>query len=113
MKRNTMKNIILSALIGSLLVFGASCSKKITPPINESATSGGLSAGNNINYPPAEYTENSIEGTLDDNSVQQISPDMVVDANTDPTSREYLIEHGRSTENLLPIADWSKYTHRR
>ncbi len=106
MKPDTIKNILLSAVMGSLLVFGASCSKKaVVPPLTGSADNGSMSAGNTINYPPAEYSENSIEGTLDDNSVEQMnaSADMVVDANTDPKIKEYLAEHGRSTDNLLPI----------
>lgn len=105
MKKKAIQSIILTSLMGSLILFGSGCSKKsVMPPSGSSGSGGDLSAGNDINYPPAEYSEGSIEGTLDDNgSMIQDGSDLVADASTDPTSREYLIQHGRSTENLSPV----------
>lgn len=106
MKQKAIQSIILTSLMGSLILFGSGCSKKnVVPPMANSSGSGGISSGNDINYPPAEYTEESIEGTLDDNgnSVEDGMEVVGVDASTDPTSREYLIQHGRSTANLSPV----------
>ena len=105
MKQIAFKTVILSILMGSLIFFGSGCSKKsVVPPASNSSANGGMSSGTDINYPPAEYSEGSIEGSLDDNTgALADGSDMVADAATDPSSKEYLIEHGRSSDNLLPV----------
>ncbi len=63
----TTKLIKVLTLI-SLTLFIVSCSKRIVDaPYSESST-GELSKGTDINYPPAEYSEEGLpkEGTLDD-----------------------------------------------
>jgi len=104
MKQKAFKTLLLTALLGSLIVVGSGCSKKSVVPPGATPADGGMNTGTDINYPQAEYSEGSIEGTLDDTtpSFQDVN-NMVVDANTDPKTRDYLTQHGRSSENLLSV----------
>ncbi len=102
MKKRCCRNLALSMLVGSLLLFGAGCGKKtvIPPDANQGAVSSEMSGGKDINYPPAEgngYSEDSLPtvGNLDD-SVAPISE-------PDQQSDEYKRLHGRCSANLLPI----------
>ncbi len=109
MKQKVIQTVLLTALMGSLVVFTSSCSKKsVVPPASKgSASSGSMSSGNDINYPPAEYSEGSIEGTLDDggNLGGADGSNITMDGTMggDTANREYKLAHGRSSENLQPI----------
>lgn len=104
MKQKAFSTLLLTALLGSLIVVGSGCSKKSIVPPGSTSADGGLNNGTDITYPQAEYSEGSIEGTLDDTptSFQDVD-NMVVDANTDQNSREYLIRQGRSSDKLVPV----------
>ncbi len=104
MKQKAFKTLLLTALLGSLIVVGSGCSKKSVVPPGAASPDAGMNSGTDINYPQAEYSEGSIEGTLDDTttSFQDVN-NMTVDGNTDPNSREYLTQHGRSSDKLLPV----------
>ncbi len=104
MKQTAFKTLLLTALLGSLIVVGSGCSKKSVVPPGSTSADGGMNTGTDITYPQAEYSEGSIEGTLDDttNSFQDVN-NMVVDENTDAKTREYLTQHGRSSDKLLPV----------
>ncbi len=115
MKQIVFRTIAYSALLG-LLVIGTGCGKKsVVPPVpNSSGGGGSMSSGNDINYPPAEYSEDAIEGTLDDGGTladqEGGGMGMAADGATDQASREYMLTHGRSSENLLPIYyDFDQY----
>ena len=108
MKQKVIQTILLTTLMGSLVVFTTSCSKKsVVPPVAKGSSNSSMSSGNDINYPPAEYSEGSIEGTLDDggNLNGSDSSNMTMDGTMggDAASREYKLAHGRSSENLQPI----------
>jgi len=107
MKQSVFSTLVYSVAIGSLVLLGSGCSKKsVVPPVSSpSASSGGMSSGNDINYPPAEYSETSIEGTLDDGGLMAGSDgqNLMVDGSMDSSSKEYLMTRGRSSENLSPI----------
>ncbi|WP_163335922.1 OmpA family protein [Desulfopila sp. IMCC35008] len=98
MKTRTGKNLLLTALVSSLILLGSGCSKKsIVPP--ESTTGG--STGGTLSYPPAEngaFSENNMpaEGTLDDTSGSSY---LAEDTQTD----EYKMAHGRTSPGLSPI----------
>lgn len=105
MKQKAFKTLILTALMGSLIVVGSGCSKKSVVPPGANSPDGGMNSGTEITYPQAEYSEGSIEGTLDDTNSTTFDDvnNMVVDANTDAASKAYLTEHGRSSDQLLPV----------
>lgn len=104
MKQIAFKPLLLTALMGSLIIVGSGCSKKSVMPPGTASQDGGMNSGTDITYPQAEYSETSIEGTLDDttSSFDDVN-NMVVDANTDPASRTFLLEHGRSSAGLSPV----------
>jgi peptidoglycan-associated lipoprotein len=102
MKKSLSKTLALSALIGSLVIFGAGCAKKnVFPPNTNGGAGSELSGGKDINYPSAEngYSENSlpVEGTLDDSNATGMY------SAADQQSDEYKRTHGRSSANLFPI----------
>lgn len=110
MKQKIIQTILLTTLMGSLVVFTTSCSKKsVVPPTakGSSSSSSNMSSGNDINYPPAEYSEGSIEGTLDDsNNLEEtggsnINMDGTMGGNT--ANKDYKLAHGRSSESLQPV----------
>ncbi|PID77461.1 MAG: hypothetical protein CSB24_01280 [Deltaproteobacteria bacterium] len=125
MKTDSIKTIIFAALMSSILIFGIGCTKKdVMPPLSGSASSDGvdMSSGNDIEYPAADgYSEESLEGSLDDTGFSGGADgtgaygadadgygsnsygNMTVDSSTDQATRDYLIEHGRCSENLLPV----------
>ena len=101
MKKRLSRNLALSVLIGSFLLFGVGCGKKnvIPPDAGQGATGSEMSGGKDIHYPLAEeggYSEDNlpVEGTLDDSG-------MMLPA--DQQSDEYKRMHGRSSVNLSPI----------
>ncbi len=110
MNTKIANGILLSSLIGSLLLFGSGCGKKSVTPLEGDSSTGTLSGGTNIEYPPAEtgYSENNLasEGTLDDTGSPQegemIGNLSVNTAQTEQTD-EYKQEHGRSSVGLSPI----------
>lgn len=109
MKQKVIQTILFTALMGSLVIFTTSCSKKsVVPPVAKgSSNSSSMSSGNDINYPPAEYSEGSIEGTLDDggNLGGSDSSNITMDGTVggEAASQEYKLAHGRSSDNLQPI----------
>jgi peptidoglycan-associated lipoprotein len=110
MKKRLSRNLALSALISSFLLFGVGCGKKnVLPPDGNQGSSGTqMSAGKDINYPLAEdgYSEDNlpVEGTLDDSNLSDqnaIGSEMMLPA--DQQTDEYKRIHGRSSANLAPI----------
>ncbi len=103
MKKKLCRNLALSALVGSLLLFGAGCSKKTVMPPDTGGSD--MSGGKDINYPKADggYSEDSLptEGSLDDQTSGQGGTSMMSDA--DQQSDEYKRLHGRSSPNLSPV----------
>jgi peptidoglycan-associated lipoprotein len=113
MNKNFHTTLLLSLLLGSLVLFGAGCSKKtVVPPGIDGETGSTLSGGKDINYPPAqggEYSEENLPtvGTLDDTEMENTTVgetgppgEGVPPANQ---TAEYRQVHGRSSANLLPI----------
>jgi peptidoglycan-associated lipoprotein len=102
MKKRIVHTIILSALIGSLVLFGSGCDKKVvTPPDGGSDMSG----GKNIDYPNADgYSENNLgkDGTLGDTGRGGGRGNLSVNSG-DEQSDAYKREHGRCTPGLNPI----------
>jgi peptidoglycan-associated lipoprotein len=99
MKTTTIRTIILSSLLGSLILFGGGCDKKVvTPP-----DGGDMSGGKNIDYPDG-YSENSTgrEGGLGDTGRGGRSGNLSVNTNDD-ASDAYKREHGRCTPGFSPI----------
>ena len=104
MKKRLSRTLALSALLGSLVLFGAGCGKKtVLPPEVEQGLE--MPGGKDINYPPAEggYSEEGlpVEGRLDDSANAANGSGMLSAA--DQQSDEYKRTHGRSSENLYPI----------
>jgi len=107
MKKRLSRTLALSALIGSILLFGAGCSKKtVIPP--DAMQGSDMSGGKDIHYPPANgsYSEDNLplEGTLDDSNLAGQAGDstsLLYDA--DQQSDEYKRIHGRCSDNLAPI----------
>ncbi len=102
MNKRIFTTIVLSSLLGSLILFGAGCSKKtVVPPGSGGSAGAGAPGGTDINYPSAEggYAEGSLsaEGNLDDTTGSGMGT--LADNQTD----EYKMAHGRSSENLSPI----------
>lgn len=100
MKKRLSRTLAFSAVIGSLVLFGAGCGKKtIIPP--DGSTGSEISEGKDINYPMAEggYSEGSLprEGSLDDSTGAGLM------SAADQQSDEYKRIHGRCSENLSPI----------
>jgi len=100
MEKRFSTTIILSALIGSLLLFSPGCSKKNVIPPDTAAES--PTGGRDINYPLAEgeYSEDNLprSGTLDDN-IPGVGSEFAADQQSD----EYKRLHGRCSANLSPI----------
>ena len=108
MKKNVYTSIVLSSLLGTLILFGAGCSKKtVVPPGSAGSTSTTMSSGKDISYPAAEggYTEENlpIDGNLDDTAAGGGSSDALGAAGVDTQTDEYMRVHGRSSVNLYPI----------
>jgi peptidoglycan-associated lipoprotein len=107
MKKRISKTLALSALIGSLVLFGAGCAKKnVFPPnANKVSHESNMAGGKDINYPPAEnngFSEENlpVEGTLDDTSTADQAG---MASAADQQSDEYKRTHGRSSADLFPI----------
>ena len=112
MNGKDVRNLILSVLIGSTLLFSSGCGKKeIEPP---QSAAGGNSAfsgsGTDIQYPLNEngsYSETNIgsTGTLDDTSVGSQGGGLSVNQENgdEARSEEFNKEHGRSSMGLSPI----------
>ncbi len=101
MKTKPVRTIILSALFGSLVLFGSGCEKKLVNPPDGSDMSG----GKNIEYPNADgYSENNLgkEGSLGDTSKSGKSGNLSLDSNDDQ-SDAYKREHGRCSPGLTPV----------
>jgi peptidoglycan-associated lipoprotein len=97
MKTKTIRTIILSTLLGSLVLFGSGCDKKVvTPP-----EGGDMSGGKNIEYPDG-YSEGSLAGTLGDTGKGGKTGNLSVNSNDDG-SDAYKREHGRCTPGLSPV----------
>lgn len=100
MKKRLSRTLAFSAVIGSLVLFGAGCAKKTVIPPDGSMGSD-IPGGKDINYPMAEggYSEDSLprEGSLDDSAGAGLM------SAADQQSDEYKRIHGRCSENLSPI----------
>lgn len=111
MKKRLSRNLALSILIGSFLLFGVGCSQKnvIPPDAGQGSTGSEMSGGKDIQYPLAEeggYSEDNlpVEGTLDDsNPFGQTGNDSGMMLPADQQSDEYKRMHGRSSVNLSPV----------
>lgn len=108
MKKRLSRTLALSALIGSLVLFGSGCGKKtvLPPDGDQSLTGSEMAGGKDINYPLAEggYSEEGlpVEGSLDD-SAPAGSDGLGTMSTAERQSDEYKRIHGRSSENLYPI----------
>jgi peptidoglycan-associated lipoprotein len=101
MKRKIIRTIVLSALFGSLVLFGSGCEKKIVNPPDGSD----LSGGKNIDYPNADgYSENSLgkSGNLSDTGKNGGKGNLSLNSDDDQ-SDAYKREHGRCSPGLNPI----------
>jgi peptidoglycan-associated lipoprotein len=98
MKRKIVRTIILSALFGSLVLFGGGCEKKVL----NSPDGSDLSGGKNIEYPDG-YSENSLnkEGSLGDTGKGK--GNLSLNSGDDDQSDAYKREHGRCSPGLSPI----------
>jgi len=108
MKKRLYTSIILSSLLGSLILFGAGCSKKtVVPPGSTGSNDTNMSSGKDISYPPAEggYSEGNLptEGNLDDTAGGGTGGSTQGIAGEDNQTDEYKRLHGRSSANLDPI----------
>lgn len=114
MKNNPFTSLLFLFLLGSLVLFGAGCSKKtVVPPGIDGETGSTLSGGKDIHYPPAEegegeYSEQNLPavGALDDTSMENTSvgeTNAVGDVAPENQTMEYKKVHGRSSANLFPI----------
>lgn len=106
MKMRTATTLLLTALAGSLMLFGSGCSKKSVIPPDSSSMGSGTDGGKTISYPAAEgggYSEESlpIEGTLDDTAFSGSAADTAGDMANQ--TDEYKMLHGRSSTGLSPI----------
>lgn len=107
MKKNVCTSIVLSSLLGTLILFGAGCSKKtVVPPGSGGSMDAAMSTGKDINYPTAEggYSEENlpVEGNLDDTAGAGGGGSLDA-AGVDTQTDEYMRVHGRSSANLYPI----------
>lgn len=107
MKKNVYTSIVLSSLLGTLILFGAGCSKKtVVPPGSSGSLDTTMSSGKDISYPTAEggYSEENlpIEGNLDDTAGGGSGGSLGA-AGIDTQTDEYMRVHGRSSPNLYPI----------
>ena len=101
MKRKIIRTIVLSALFGSLVLFGSGCEKKVvnTPDGSD------LSGGKNIEYPNADgYSENSLgkSGNLGDTGKNGGKGNLSLNSDDDQ-SDAYKREHGRCSPGLTPV----------
>lgn len=110
MKKKLNTTIPISLFMGSLLLFGAGCSKKtVVPPPPKDTTGYEMTSGNDISYPTAEggYSEGNlpVEGSLDDTAQQGAAGGAggIAQGGIDQQSDEYKRLHGRSSPNLFPI----------
>ncbi|MBM9603932.1 OmpA family protein [Desulfopila inferna] len=111
MKIMKAKDIILTALLGSALLLGGGCAKKAVdaPGVNADGTP--MTGGTDIDYPAAEgspYSETSLgaEGTLDDTGIpvgNGARGNLSLNDEGGEKSREYKLEHGRSSVGLSPV----------
>ena len=101
MKTKPVRTIILSVLLGSLVLFGSGCAKKlVTPP-----EGGDMAGGKNIEYPNADgFSENNLnkEGNLGDTGKNGKTGNLSLNSNDDQ-SDAYKREHGRCSPGLTPV----------
>jgi peptidoglycan-associated lipoprotein len=99
MKGKTIRTLLFSALIGSLVLFGSGCEKKV---VNSDGSD--MAGGKNIEYPDSsEYnTGGSKVGNLGDTGRNGRSGNLSVN-NPDDQSDAYKREHGRCTPGFSPI----------
>lgn len=107
MKQKVLTGLAVSALATTFLLFSSGCTKKpVPPPTNNKPAPNAMSQGKDINYPPPGFSEEAIEGSLDDSGTQYASG---YDENGQ-RSHEYMVEHGRSTEGMKPVYfDFDQY----
>lgn len=106
MKKKIVSMLALSVLLGTVVLFSSSCSKKNVLPPDTGSGGTDMSAGKDITYPTAQggYSEDSMpaEGSLDDTTMSGLGGSGMGSA-ADQQSDEYKRLHGRSSENLSPI----------
>jgi len=96
--------LIFVALIGSLTLFGACSNKPVAPYTPSDNTK--MDEGKNIEYTTPEYSEENgpSEETLDSTGGKSGEElDQTSTSAADQPTDEYKKEHGRSSEQLLPI----------
>lgn len=103
MKKSIFNTILVTLSVSLLLLLGG-CAKTIAPPTDTTA----MASGSDLEYPeshntgmPGEagFSEDNLplEGSLDDNSHSLNDTDIM------NMPEAYRIEHGRSSEGLLPV----------
>jgi peptidoglycan-associated lipoprotein len=101
MNKKLITALTVSALMVSLLLFSAGCSKKNVIPPESVAGSDSDASGKNIKYPLSEggYSQENMprEGTLDDKQFGNANN------SADNQSDEYKRKHGRCSDNLFPV----------
>lgn len=102
-----VKSVCIStALLSSLLLLSAGCSKKtITPPQGIAGQGSEISGGTNINYPAAgPYQENGLAGEESmDSTASPNGAGLSLNRDSVQQSTEYLRIHGRSSALFTPI----------
>ena len=109
MKHSIFSGLALTTLAGTLILFSSGCTKRpVTPPTLNTTPDTTVDQGKDIDYPPPGFSEEPIEGSLDDSgrTGNGYGPDGQM-------SQEYMVEHGRSTEGMKPVYyDFDQYTIR-
>lgn len=96
---------ITTTILSSLMLLNSGCSKKtVIPPESTATVETDMNGGNNINYPPADFSENGIGGeeSMDINDGQGRG-NLSFNDDSDKQSEEYRRLHGRSSIMFSPI----------
>lgn len=101
MIKKTITTLALSALLASILIFGAGCSKKNVIPPENTGSETDAAGGKNIKYPLAEggFSQEHMPkvGTLDDKQMGNSG------SYADQQSDDFKRKHGRCSDNLFPV----------
>ncbi len=98
---------ITTALLSSFVLLNSGCSKKtVVPPDSTATASEGaeMNGGNDINYPPADFSEDGIGGEESmDPYDGQSGGNLSFNSEADKQSPEYQRIHGRSSATFSPV----------
>lgn len=98
--------LVTTALLSSLALLGAGCSKKSVLPPDSTSTGSELSGGTNINYPAADspYSESGLAGEESIASTGgQVMGNLSINSRENEQSEEYRRTHGRSSVVFSPV----------